>query len=74
MTPEEMLIRAEIGMKWRKALKEAVDAAYEDAAKIAETWPEWDDSAGHPWDTVAAAIRARITPRNTTPTDDHSKE
>lgn len=34
------------------------NAAFEEAAKVAETWPEWDDSAGHPWDTVAAAIRA----------------
>jgi hypothetical protein len=64
MTPEEMLIRAEIGMKWRKALKEAVDAAYEDAAMIVDDWFEPE---------IADAIRARITPRSTTQADDHSK-
>jgi hypothetical protein len=59
MTPEEMLIRAEVAMKWRKALKEAVAEAYEDAARIAETTiPQ-----GHPTvygQEIAAAIRARV--------------
>jgi hypothetical protein len=61
MTPEEMLIRAEVALEWREALKEAVAAAYEDAAKIAEG-TNWE-GMGRGWrtrDRIAAAIRARI--------------
>jgi hypothetical protein len=60
---------------WRLKAEIAVEiclpVAYEDAAKIAETY---DDGEVHRQDEIAAAIRARITPRNTTPTDDHSTE
>jgi hypothetical protein len=53
----------------------AMREAYLDAAKIAEHLNGWGtkpcpELANH----IAAAIRARITPRNTTPADDHSKE
>jgi hypothetical protein len=50
----------------------AIRQAYEDAARIAEGYEGWvdNDFVAH----IAAAIRACATPRNTTPTDDHSKE
>jgi hypothetical protein len=50
-----------------------------DAAKIAEG-TSWHMDRPHApierlvADQIGAAIRARITPRSTTPTDDHSKE
>jgi predicted unusual protein kinase regulating ubiquinone biosynthesis (AarF/ABC1/UbiB family) len=53
-------------------LQAAIRAAYEDAAKIAEGMGNWYPHKAR--QDIADAIRARITPRNTTPTDDHSKE
>lgn len=72
MTPEERAIEFMRAIKFLPEDQETVvlvniiqsirNTALEEAAKVAETWPEWDDSAGHPWDTVAAAIRALKSP------------
>jgi hypothetical protein len=64
MTPEEMLIRADTAMKWRRALKDAVADAYEDAARIAESkargFPLTEKASSYNLaHNIAAAIRAR---------------
>jgi hypothetical protein len=51
MTPEEMLIRAEVAMEWRKEVARAVAAERERCAKIAESLPEFSP------EYIADAIR-----------------
>jgi hypothetical protein len=82
MTPEEradaivdgILYEGWHGPRAREAIASAIREAYEDAAKIAEEAIDLGYRGGADKWAIAEAIRARITPRSTTPTGDHSKE